>query len=588
MSKPSKSAITCSVLLFATVYATALQFYWGMAPYYGYDELWHTAIASISPPSLSLLLISADVHPPLHYLLLRLLTHALGAEPIIPRLASIIPTLLTLPLWFLLQRKLRIGTAAALTTTVILAISFSFHDIGIQVRSYSLATLLLLGALWFWTDLLPTPPGSHRKPPSRWSAVLSLALFTAAFWTIYVAVFVTASVMASTLLATAFDPRQRRALLDNWRWHSAWPEWLAFVFFHLLAIAWMWWGRHQHGTGGLTNHINGFLRAPEQPIPTYLLDGLRQQLALFTPLFDIATRWQNIGLELVTAVVAWLGISSSRRGNSAAAMLAYSALLFTALLATGGIFRVYPFGGEMRHQYLLFPLLLLVLALLINALWRRLGNRPARALLIIIVLGIAINTTMRSHRDHFYIGEAPPAPFWKDELAALFQHGSDSVVVTPAYTSYAVIMDRWRPGIHHRTGYRCDGDHCVAVPQGFAALLKPWPRFQLFSARADDGQPISILRYQDANLSTRPAAAFLDQLRGTLTAMGRSSARIFAADSDPSAAARATLDALLASHGFRLTGFTPIHNSVIWSIALRADTAPPISPQAPPATEHTP
>lgn len=570
ISKHRKSAISCALLLLATVYATALQIYWGTAPYYGYDELWHTALAAVSPPWVALQLISADVHPPLHYLLVRPLTR-IGGDPFFPRLASIIPSILSVPLWFLLMRKLRIHTAVALTTTLVLVLSFSYQHIGIMVRSYSLAVFLLLAAVWFWIDLLP----GSRGRPSRWSAVLSLALFTAAFWTLYVSVLVTASVMAATLLSTLLDRKQRHSIITNWRNHSGWPEWLAFIAFHLLAILWMWWGRHQHGSTTITDHINPLLPSPGQPPLDYVIAGLQQQLALFSPLFDASNLVANTCLWLLLATIIGLLVYGLKRGSAAAAVVALTPLLLTALLATAGLLSVYPFGGTLRHQYILFPFLLLLLPLSLNALWPRLPNDLLKGLLLIGVTAMGVHSSIRSHADNFSIGDAPLAPFWGDELKTLFARGSDSVVVTPAYSSYATFMDRWVQGVHYRNAFDCDGSDCRTAAQGFKALIQPWPDFMEFEARADDGGEIRFLRYLPPTLSTLPTPAFFDMLKGTLTAMGKTRARIFSPDTNhqPNHDQQA-LRERAQQHGFKLTEFQPLNTSVLWSLEL-IDQPPP-------------
>ena len=587
MSKKTKSAIAFSILLFATVYATAVLVYWGSAPYFGYDELWHTALAAVSPPWMSLLLISADVHPPLHYLLLRPLTR-IGGDPFFPRLMSIVPSILSIPLWYLLLRKMRISTAPALLTTVILAFSFAFHDVGITIRSYSLTMLLLLGAIWFWIDLLP----GGRGTASRWSAVLSLALFTAAFWSLYVAALVTAAVMGATLLAALGNSGSRQATLANWRRYSGRPEWLAFFAFHLLAVLWMWWGRHQHGSGGLTNHINMFLPTTDQGTFDYLINGLRQEISLFSPLSMVGQPYIDIGLSALLILVLWVSIHNIRDGRTIAAVFTLVPLLLTALLALAGLLSFYPFGGSMRHQYILYPFLLLLLPLSLDLFWRSLHYPALKGILLTAVLAIALYSTANTHEEHFSIGDAPPSPFWKDEFDTLFSHGSDSIVVTPAYGSYATFMNRWIPGVHYRTSFYCDADSCKTAPQGFPAIVKPWPDFQLFAAYADDGGDAQFLRYRGTMLPTLPGGDFLDALRNVLKTLGKTRARLFSPETNHQPNPdRAELAQLLAKHGLTLTRFEPVNTSILWSVELAnqvnsSTAAPSMTTNTPTKSEH--
>lgn len=576
MTQPSAApsgkpaAIACATLLLATVLATAQLIYWGSAPYYGYDELWHTALAAVSPPWLSLQLISADVHPPLHYLLLRPLTR-IGSEPFFPRLAAIVPSILSVPLWYLLLRKLRVKLAPALAATVILALSHSFIDVGVTVRSYSLATLLMLGGLWFWIDLLPARAGTDPKP-SRWSAVLSLGLFSAAFWTLYVTVFMTASLFIGTLLVLLLQRPGPPGTGIAWRRFGGWPEWLAFVAVHLLGIAWMWLGWHHHGDHSITGHIDPLLPVAGQSTVDYLISGLRLEIGLYTPLAGCGDGYRDACLWGLLLLIIGLFVHQLRRGNSAAAVIVLLPLLITAWLALSGTLSLYPFGGYLRHQYILFPSLLLLLPLSLNAFWKRLPTL-AQALLLTAILVLTWQTVSHSHRQAGSIGDAPPTPFWDTELQQLFTQGGDpdTVIVTPAYTSYAVFMNRWVPGIHHRNSYRCDGADCSPAPQGFAAILEPWPDFLEFSAYADDRSEVRILRYARATIGPRPGPEFLDQLTGMLKTTGRNKAQIFSAvtrdiDRDPRGDTADALRALVAKHGLILSDYRPVDHSVIWTV----------------------
>lgn len=562
-----RRSAACAALLLATVVATGQLIYWGSAPYYGYDELWHTALAAVSPPWLSLQLISADVHPPLHYLLVRPLTRV-GGDPFFARLAAIIPSILSVPLWYLLLRKMRVALVPALTGTLVLAISYSFIDVGVTVRSYSLATLLLLSGLWFWLDLLPDPDRAPAARPPRWSAVPALALFSLAFWTLYAAVFVTASLFLASLLVLAGRRREPRAA----RHFGGWPEWLLFGLAHLLAIGWMWLGWHHHGDHSITGHINPFLPSPGQGTLDYLLSGLRSEIALFTPLAWADERYRDAALWGLLLLGVGLFQYYRRNRQTGPAVLALTPLLITGCLAAAGSWAAYPFGGLARHQYVLFPFLLMLLPIAMNAVWKPLPT-AARAALAAAALLAAGLTASHSHRQPIGLGDAPPTPFWAAELDYLFGQGpgDDTLTVTPAYSSYAAFMDRWVPGIRYRNGYHCGKQGCRTAPQGFAAILEPWPDFVLFDAYADDRSQVLIARYATATVPPRPSTAFLDQLRGLLAATGRSRARVFSAvtrpvDRDPAGTTVAALAATAQRQGLKLIDYRSIGDSVIWTV----------------------
>jgi len=198
-----------------TVYVATIEIRNALPRTMGYDEAWHFYVAVVSPVWYSLLAMSADTHPPLYYPPLRALA-SIGSDPFWPRLLSVIPTILCVPLWYALLRKLRINLPTAVVATVVLGSAYSFLHMGVLIRAYAITGVILLVALWFWIDMLPGGTGR----PRRLSSIMSLLMFTLAMGFLYAGAFATTAVFTATLLVMAVNGNARQSVWRNWRQHS--------------------------------------------------------------------------------------------------------------------------------------------------------------------------------------------------------------------------------------------------------------------------------------------------------------------------------------------------------------------------------
>jgi len=547
---------------------------------YGFDEVWHVTLGSLSPAWFAFLNMANDTHPPLYYLLLRPFTHA-GSEPIYPRMLSILSALLTLPLWFFLQRKLRIKTAVALTTTFVLGVSFSFLSMGVMVRSYSLTIFLVLLALWFWLDMLP----GVANRPSRRSAVFSLAAFTAAFWCLYISVFATVSIFAITLIMMLLNPAMGRTTLANWRQYSRWPEWSAFFLAHALAVGWFVLSSRYNVETDLPGHVIHLTRQGDQAVGAFLAAALRDEWLLFSPLPGLPDGLVDDVLVMLAIVMVGLSWLYARRGNVGATLLALMPLVMTASLATLGALGKYPFGGELRHQYILYPFLLLTLALALNVIWKPLRYPLLRLPLLLLIGWIAVTTSQKSLQHYHWFGEHPSYGLWADEFDELFNNEEAVPVIIPHYSFYSAFVNRWVQGFRYQNSYQCDHEGCSTATQGWRALVEPWPAFLHFAARTDDLRDFTVYKSHQWVFPAVPNFQLFREVRALMNATGHDRMRIFSPESKPGdgfeqAGVHQQLTEAAAEYGFRLTEFTPLNNNLIWTIEKIAELGTEPTPTA--------
>ena len=570
--------IALLILAGLTVYITVVTINYSLATTMGYDEHWHLYVATVSPLWKMVLAASSDFHPPVYYLPLRLLTK-MGIDPFWSRLAAVIPTILSVPLWYFLLRKLRVNIPTALTATLVLATAYSFQHMGVLIRSYAPTAFLLLVGLWFWLDLLP----GTRGKPSRWSAVMSLLFFTLAIGFLYAAAFFTSAVFGATLLVMAVNRDARQTIWDNWRRYSGFPEWFAFFGFHLLAILWfaMTWGVHMNDD--IPFHVSQFGYQAGEPMLAFLHQGMRFELDLLTPLGTLGNLGLDIGMGLLLVVIATLAAINLRRGNSGAAVTALAAALLLAILALLALTGKYPFGGELRHQYLMFPLLLLLLPLAVDLLWRWWPATWARAIILLTVIGIALANAY-TVRQTQQVPEAPATEQWGAEYQALFSHGRDEPVLVNAYVFYPTYTNRLPHGVWYRSSYQQAPQGYYTPPQDWSSITAPWTPYEEYGAYSDDDQLLVFIRDRYRfHIPPLADAVFFAQMRGILKAMGKDTISILSTqgggDTVPSEKA---MQDHAGAQGFELTKMETVGNSVIWTIKVvgEAPAEPPPAPSA--------
>ncbi len=382
-------ACLCAAALGLDLYAAG--FY-----HLGFDETWHVFIAGVRPSAQFLRELRWESHPPLSYVILRWLVPLHGAE-LWPRLPSIVPGLGSIVLAYLAARELGMGRPARLVVAVMFALASTPVSIALTVRAYSLATMLTLAAFVSVLRILR----DHRRtgPRERWGFVVAAVL---ASWTEYSAVLTVLAMAAALAIHALRDRELRMAAVRGAARPSSWGPPLLLALGLVGVDRWLRW---THGRGQV-GHVIDCFPAPGESLPGFALRGVTSTLDFFAPLGLASGRVPGLAIGLAAAAMLWLVVRYLRPGSPAdgarASVPAIIALVWTAIfvLAHDG---VYPFGGRMRHQFVLFPFFAFALALVVDDALARLRRPPARALVALI---LAVWTTVtgvarppgRSHR----------------------------------------------------------------------------------------------------------------------------------------------------------------------------------------------
>lgn len=367
-------ALDRALLLVALAFALGARLYVGSRQYVEYDGYWHVFIAGQQELGQAWEEARVNAHPPLYFLLLRL-TLRLGPALLAYRLVSIVAGVAAVGLaWVLAARLTRSRVAPALAAAV-MAASQAALVVSLEVRSYMLAVAFQLAALVPWLDVAGLR-GPHAPRPAPRAAFALLA--SAAVLSHYGSVFVLAACAAAPLLLALLDPAYRQAL--GARLRTTWPADLATAALPALVTAALMLA-HVRGLDVRFNHLPEFYFRPgAETIPAFLARTLAATAALFAPANG---RGGGAVLALLAGASVIVLLLHARRGADALtrAVPAAFLLLMTGGFALAALRGLYPFGGALRHQFFLFPFLVLTLVAAADLVMQRLPRRwePAAA-----------------------------------------------------------------------------------------------------------------------------------------------------------------------------------------------------------------
>lgn len=412
-------AVLGAVTLYAAIVLVRAALSWHL----GIDESWHLFYADIEPLWRAIREWGSDSHPPLTYILLRPIV-ALTTDPFWARLTAVVPALLQPWLLFAILRRLDVARPLAHAGVIVFTISQAFTVIGVVLRSYSIGTTFGMVAAIAALDLLQGRGASPRR-----KVVLLLAALALGIGSLYAVGLTAGAVGLAFWVATRGSPTIFARFVAVARRESRRPEWLAFgsavgltIAFYLITYL----GREFH-------HLGSWLLEPGQSVVGFAIDGAMHDLADFTPLdFRGSALAPVIAIVIVITLLA-AAIRAARRGDTPRGVPRATAigglLALAAVFLTLALLRTYPFGGDLRHQYPLFPLGVVVMCAILDDLYRALPRRALRAALCVAVIGVGAWTTLHSFRSG--VPDFPSTPVWGPEAAATFEVADDRPVCFP-------------------------------------------------------------------------------------------------------------------------------------------------------------
>jgi hypothetical protein len=400
------------ITLLATAWLVRCAFAWGPC----YDEWWHVWIGEARTWAHLWRELHVETHPPLSHLGVMLVSEP--GDPIQwARLVAIVPAVCTLPLWFAMARRFDVSVPTALVVLAAMAGAHAFAGMGIVVRGYALATAFAVLCLWGCAPFVADP--ATVRPRDAWAAAIGAV---GAVWSIYTEGLVVLAVAGAIVAMSVSHADRRQALCATLR--RSWPALVVLLVGCVLAVVY-WRSTH---IVMMRTYMPAFMPRPDEGVGVFLVRGVSSLVALFTVAPLRATPWLALPLAIgFVGGLAWPSGSPLTRGRRfvALALVGVIVQLFVAAIA-----RQLPFGGQLRHQYPLFPLLALGLAL-----WLDLPRRRPRWRVVTLV-GFAAVSAATGAWSYQYdrVDEFRSTPFDADLRAALGDLATDGdTILTRRY-----------------------------------------------------------------------------------------------------------------------------------------------------------
>jgi hypothetical protein len=349
----------------------------GASQYIEYDGYWHVWIAHQLQWGNFVQEYQANAHPPLYFLLLWL-TFGLGHTNLTYRAISILTGVGSVYLMGMIAwRAVRSRVWAALAA---LAYGLALPSILMseEVRTYMMAAFLVQASFWYYLDLIADGRGPLRSR-ILFGVLATLACLTEYYALIYVG--------AALLFALIVQPLRAK----DGALRALGRETLTFIL--ILALPAWEYIAHFGGAPSAYAHLPDFYFQPggAESMAGFLLRNLRNEFNAFSP-FAIpeGTAFAVVlALCVLTAIaIFWLARRWSQTSDIAAAAIVIFPLAMLGAIMFGGLARVYPFGGALRQQYILFPFVAIWPFLLLDRAVARVPRPAVLAIAGLLAAGI--------------------------------------------------------------------------------------------------------------------------------------------------------------------------------------------------------
>jgi hypothetical protein len=321
----------------------------GARTFIDFDEWQHLFMAA-SPRWADLEFeLSTNAHPPLFFLLLGWIEQ-LG-NPAFYRALSIAAGTGSVVMAGLIARRLFESPLIQLACAAAFAFSVDAITISDEIRSYQVAIFFVLVAFYAWLGM----PGSVR------SSILFAFASSLALLSHYSAIFA----VAACAILTVPRLRLRSAIA------------LAVPLL-LFAAEYLLHAGAQPQQGYIIGYYFGTTAG--ESLPGFLLRNSRNFFNLFSPIELASIPAAAVVIVIVCALAAWAAL----RRKASVVILAAAVIVFEIVAAA--ILGKYPFGGELRHQYIAGPFLLLAAFAVLD----RLNVKLPRAVIPALALCVSV------------------------------------------------------------------------------------------------------------------------------------------------------------------------------------------------------
>jgi len=378
------------VLILIALAAAVPRFQLGASQFIEYDGYWHVFIAQQDDWGRFWHDIYVNAHPPLYFLLLKAVL-LLGHSFLIYRAISLVTGIASVALMGMIAMRLTASRARAWQTALAYGLSMPGIIMSCEVRSYMLSVFFVLLSFWWLLDTTGTADAPGEARARTGFAVCTIFACLSHYFAFFYAG-AAMLLLAARFAARRFAARKIRGERVSWVAESA-------TLLPILATIATLYFVHAGRLAQVQGHLLPFYFRPHGPesVAGFLTRNWKNLLDWFSP---VAV---PVPVALVTlAIGIGAGVVSIRAGLRAGRFpwtFPITAIMLAAI-ALAGVVGKYPFGGDLRQQFLLFPFMILCAAVFAEwiaaSLARRIpaaGRRGLNALaaaVIVLVSAVAI------------------------------------------------------------------------------------------------------------------------------------------------------------------------------------------------------
>ena len=366
-------------LLAVSLVAAVPRLYLGATQFIEYDGYWHVFIASQDNWHQFYKEYQSNFHPPLFYLLLKV-AMLFGHSRLVYRAISILSGVGAVYVMGKIAERISFHRYTPVIAALAYGLGLPSIIISCEVRSYMLSVFFILLSFYYFLDSLDGPGGTPVKSRALFALFAALAGYSHYGAFLYIG--------ACVGVAAWFDlfwyrHGVGRRLGQDVATFGAIAVALAYVYL-----------THGRPHAGIAEHLRAYyLPTSQESLWTFLVVNTHHMLNSFSPVpFPLGTPFFLIAVALLAAgaylVYSIRRLSETQDLRAAGTVLLGACLLL--LIVIGGIAGKYPYGGELRQQFFLFPFAILAACVAFDRILHLASATAARVLLfsaVIIILG---------------------------------------------------------------------------------------------------------------------------------------------------------------------------------------------------------
>lgn len=359
------------LLVGVALLAAVPRLYLGATQFIEYDGYWHVFVAMQDDWHQLYKEYQSNFHPPLFYLLLKVALW-FGRTPLVYRTISLLTGVAAVFVTGKIAERLSANRYTPVVAALAYGVALPSIIISCEVRSYMLSVFFILVSFYYFLDVLQEHGGAKTK--SR--ALFALNAILAGYSHYGAFLYICACAVALACFDVSLFRRQFwKRLAQDAVTFGATAIALAYVYF-----------THAQSHAVVAGHLHTYyFQSSQEPLGEFFTRNSYQLLNLFSP-FTVApgTPFHFVFATLIFAggCLVYLIRRLTRAENVGAAATVLTSAALLSIMAAGGVLGVYPYGGELRQQFFLFPFAILCGSILLDRITAAFNRRFASALLL--------------------------------------------------------------------------------------------------------------------------------------------------------------------------------------------------------------